>query len=563
MAADVICDCLKKSGVEVIFGIPGVYDVALYEALSRSSIRVVSVKHEQAAGFMANGYGRSTGKTGVLLTIPGPGFTNAITGIAEAFADSIPLVWISTKVRNDEDWSFKMHEIPQDKIAAPITKSVLTIENTLEIEDKIHSAFRIANSDEPGPVLLGIPFNILSQRAERHFRSKKSIGSDIGGDEKPEDMRKIVEIIQKHKKIGLLAGQGTLDESKKLRQFAEWLDAPIMTTLSARGCFPEDHDLSLGFCWTSTGIDSLNAVFNRCDLIIALGVKFSAVGTHGYGLNFSAPLLHIDSCADVLGKNYSTSHSFQFYPGEFLSRVLKEKEKIGQRKNNALRELINEQRAIQSNHQKHLEHKTGSFKFGGREHSPALFFKALREVLPDDAIMVTDSGQHQVLVRENYPVLSTRSMLLPTDFQAMGYAIPAAIGAAIGNPSRKVAAVVGDGCFLMSGFEILTAIQESINLVIIILNDSSYGFIEKAQEKAFGSSLGTKLIVPDFERLADSFGVHYQHYQESVQKTLQTAFERKGITFVEIKVQMNGRSRMQNMIQRGRRSVRRLVPKHS
>ncbi len=531
--AEVLCDCLRREGVEVVFGIPGVHNLQFFEALRRSGIRLVLPTHEQAAGFMANGYSRATGKTGVFITVPGPGFTNAFTSIAESLLDSCAVVGIVTGVRNDSDKKFQLHEIQQVDLAKPIVKGVDRVTSAGQILAKIEAAFRLARSGEPGPVILEIPANAFWEPAEYH---KPGVAEDIGAlPDGTANLPQVIALMKQAKRVGLFLGQGALDASEQVAQIAEWLSAPVVTTVSGRGCLREDHPLALGFRWASHGVAKTNRVLAQCDLILAVGAKFSETGTTGYSLEFTGPLIQVDSSDGVLGKNYPAAVTLQMDARELFDQLLKNKEFIGRREDREILKIIEEQKADPG---APTDDVAGGIRFGvgERDYSPRKFFGVLRQVLPDDAIVVTDSGYNQFLTIENLTVLAPRTLIVPSDYQSMGYCIPSAIGAAAACPRKKVVAVVGDGGFAMSGFELLTAYRENLDLLLVVLNDGYFGFMKEMQEELFGATTGVVLANPDFEKLAESLHAHYHVVTGDLKDTLTECTQRQGPTLLEVKV---------------------------
>lgn len=505
--AQVLCDYLRHQHVEVVFGIPGVHNLCFFEALRRAKIRMVIATHEQSLGLMAHGYYRATGKTGVFVTVPGPGLTNAFTSIAESLLDSCAVVGIVASVKSDTDKKFQLHEIQQIELAKPIVKGVFRVTAANQVYQNADAAFRLAQSGEPGPVILDVAANVFWDKlASNHFENTAWI-------EEPSvsvrvDVDQVIDRICRARQVGLVVGQGAFNAAAQVEQVAEWLGAPVATTVSGRGCLREDHPLSLGFRWGKRGLDRMHQVLDHCDLILAVGVKFSETGTAGYALRFNGELIHVDSSAEVLGQNYATAIALQMDARDFFDQLLANKARLGHRPTNRIRQIIAEQK-MSGLARARANPKEIQFIVGGQTYSPHAFFHALRHILPHDAIVVTDSGYNQFLTLENFPVYMPRTMITPSDYQAMGYAIPSALGAAIACPNKKVVAIVGDGGFVMSGLELLSAQREKIAPLILVLNDGYYGFMKQIQEEVFGATTGVALANPDFKKLAESLNVHY------------------------------------------------------
>lgn len=562
--AEVLCDCLKRQGVKFVFGIPGTHNVDLFEALRRSEIQVVAATHEQGTAFMANGYSRVTGETGVFLTIPGPGFTNAFTGIAESLSDSCPVVGILAGVRSNTDRAFQLHEIQQIELARPITKGVYTVRKPDEIFEKIKKVFQTAESGEPGPVILEVPSNVLSERVGLSRSDEGEERESYSSQDFDREFTQAIDFINRSKRIGMFVGLGAANAAEQVKEVAEWLTAPVATTLSGRGCLSEDHPLSLGFGWTKNGTESVNLIFDTCDLILAIGAKFSQIGTQDFHLRFTSPLIHVDTSKDVPGKNYPAVLTLQMNAKEFLDKLLMRKEHLGRGEDKEVLEFIEHQRRTQLSLIEKGDRDPVRFSLGGYSCSPYNFFSTLREVLPDDAILVTDSGYHQIWARENFRVLKPRTFITPSDYQSMGYAIPSAIGAAISLPHKKVVAVVGDGGFLMSGFEPMTAVRERIDLLIVLFNDGYFGIIKEIQESKFGATCGAELAVPNLKKLAESLRVHYQVSVGDIGTTLRDCIQRKGLRLLEVKVTYEEKpltSRIKRQLRRRKGDLKQLARK--
>ena len=293
--AEVLAQILIEKGVNVVFGIPGVSNLPLFEALRRAGIRVIASTHEQGSAFMAYGVGRVTGKPGVFITIPGPGLTNAITPIVEALVDSTPLLGIVTSAPMTVK-KFQMHEIDQTHLAQPIVKSIRTVDRAADISSAFKAQLRLATTGEPGPCLLQIPANLFWDRADRIEPDEAATAIE---EDREEQLSDVIQRIRSARRIGLFTGMGAADAAGQVRELAEWLNAPVGTTGSGRGVVEESHPLSLGFGWKAASIDAVNRIFDQCDLILAIGVKFSQTGTQEYHLKFQAPMIHIDREPEV------------------------------------------------------------------------------------------------------------------------------------------------------------------------------------------------------------------------------------------------------------------------
>jgi len=497
--AEALAKALVDSGIQMIFGIPGVHNLVLFEALRRAGLRIIPTTHEQGAGFMANGYARATGKPGVFVMVPGPGLTNALTPITEALVDSTPMLAIVTNVPQSNR-SFQMHEIKQTLLAQPVVKSVHDVESAADIVPAFHAALQETITGEPGPCILQIPSNLFWERVTlQKKRSTKAIPETAPPTEK---INEIVSQIKNSKRIGLLVGLGAADALDEVRELADWLQAPVASTASGRGVMDEAHQLSLGFGWMGDAVESVNLILDSCDLVIGIGVKFSQTGTQGYRLRVKPPLIHVDASPDVPGKNYPAEVALTMDAGIFLRELLKHKKAFGPREDHKLLEMIRVER--EACEKRLYSDKSTTFQVGGKECSTSEFYGALRKALPPDAILVTDAGSNEWLTLHNWTVYEPRTLINPADYESMGFAVPTAIGAALAQPKRRVVAITGDGGLVMSGLELMTAVREKINLTILVLNNEGFGIIKRIQEDFFGASVAVDVGAPDFKLLAES-----------------------------------------------------------
>lgn len=501
--AEALAKGLIKSGIDVVFGIPGVHNLPLFEALHRAGIRVVPATHEQGAAFMANGYGRATGKPGVFVTVPGPGLTNSLTPIAEALVDSAPMLGIVTDVPQAKH-KFQMHEIQQARLSQPIAKSVQAVERASEIPAALDHMLALTTQGEPGPCLLQIPGNLYWDKVGTAGVSTKRKQPPVLSSQ----IEHVIGRLESAKRVGLFVGLGAAEAADEVRALADWMQAPVATTGSGRGVVDEAHPLSLGFTWNVGPVDSLNRIFAACDLVLAVGVKFSQNGTHDYRLNIECPLIHVDASTDVFDRNYKSELSVQMDAGEFLRALLKQKSRLGPRQDDEIVKRIETEREICD---AQLKSDTYSeFLIGDEKFTPYDFFEKLRAILPSNAILVTDSGYNERVTMRHWQTNTPRTLIGPSNYVCMGFAVPTAIGAAFAFPDRKVVAVAGDGGLMMSGLEMMTAVREKRNLTVIVLNNDGFGVIKRIQQDFFGESVAVDVGAPDFELLAKSIGMEYQ-----------------------------------------------------
>ncbi|MGQ0702394.1 MAG: thiamine pyrophosphate-binding protein [Gemmatimonadales bacterium] len=551
-SAEILVAALKDAGVRCVFGIPGTQTVDLFEALRRARLRTVLATSEQGAAFMAGGWARVTGQPGVVLTIPGPGFTWALTGVAEARLDSIPLLHI-TMMPPRGARRFQLQELDQRAIAAPLVKGVIEPSDAAAVRDSVAEALRLCTTGEPGPVLLQLPNPPTSERQAPSAESRAPSA------EPPGSLQTLRARMAAARRPLLFAGQGALGNPEALRSFAEGLPAPVLTTPSARGVLPEDHPMALGFDGLGGDVEQLNSLLDSCDLILVLGAKLSHNGTSGYQLRLPRErLVHIDASPAVLGANYPASLEIvgdvPAVLGQLTSHLLPlTSHREGTdwtpqavadwraRFRSALR-VVPEPRVA-----------------GTPDRSPKAFFEELRRALPREAILVLDSGLHQVLARRYFPVLEPRSLLFPSDLQSMGFGIPTAVGAKLAAPARPVVALVGDGGFAMTGLELLSGARERLDLTVLVFSDGQLGQIRAQQLAEYGAAHAVALHNPDFGLFAGAVGAGYSVADENIGTLVQDAVRRGGLSLIEVPVGDSPRLRLAAVRARSRASVRQML----
>ncbi len=529
--AEAICRALVSAGVDTVFGLPGTQNVELFEALRHSKVRTVVASHELGAAFMANGYARASGRPGVLLTIPGPGFTYALTGLAEARLDSVPLVHILPGPAPRSSVGFPLQALDQAAMAAPACKLVLRATRWRDLAQIVGTALRLADTDEPGPVLVEI---------EPHLLMEVGYEADLLAPEPSSDpdlplapVREIASLLRASRRRVLYVGQGASSAAERVRTLAERLGAPVITTTSGRGILPEDHVLSRSLDFGSHAAGAINQIFRRSDLILVLGCKFSHNGAHGFRLSIPPEkLVQVDRSAATLAASFPARLSCRADVGPVLSAILDDLNvDPGQPSGWAAGEIAGIGQAARAS----FARATVEPRMRGLSSSSVEdFFVALGSAMPPGGRLLTDSGLHQMLARRYYTVRSARGLIVPTNLQSMGYAIPAALGAHLGTPEVPVVALVGDGGLVMSGLELLTAVREKVPLTVIVFNDGHFGLIRQQQLRAYGHAFATKVQGPDLEALAQAVGATYRLLEGNALVGLRAAFGSPGVKLVEV-----------------------------
>lgn len=530
--SSLLCSTLEQLGVRHLFGIPGSQDVELYETLRRSSIRTILTTHELAASFMAIGYFRRSGKVGVVVTSRGPGFTYALPGVAEAFLDSAALLWIVNIPTATPGHQFQLQDIDHRTMAGPIVKRRFSIETFSDLRSMLVKAYQTALQGEPGPVLVEIANSALLESGSAPDLAAPSLDR-LNPEIDPAFVPELIQAIHASQRPAFYVGAGANAASQVLRELAEILNAPVFTTTAGRGVLPENHPLVFSFDSGLGGVSARNAFFQSCDLILALGCKFSHNGAHGFRLQLPADkLIHIDASADVLGANYPAWLSFVADVPALLAAIRQQADLFRGRTSAWSQDELKQWRERIRAEQ--IEPRPEPAVRDLQPPTAAAFFAALREALPPRSCLVTDSGMHQMLARKYFSVLSPRSFVLPTDFQSMGFGLPAAIGAKLASPDQPVIALMGDGGFALSGMEILTAVREQIPLTVILFNDGKLGLIRRSQLESFGRAHATDLKNPDFSLLARAVGARYSKMAADVGGVIRQCLDAPGVTLLEV-----------------------------
>lgn len=535
--SDAIVATLEKLGARHVFGMPGTQNVRLYESLRKSDIRTIVNTSELAGSFMANGYARASGKIGVVTTIPGPGFAFALPGIAEAFLDSAPLLWIVETPAFRVGKKFAQQAIDQSAIARPITKKIVEVDAVSDLVDGVTEAYRAATIGEPGPVLLHVHGSLLSAALEADSGIDTAVRAAAHHSEvhvDVDDVKEIWKILSGARRPVIFAGQGSSGAASYLEQLVSRLKVPVVATRSARGVLAEDNPFALVFSFDNSAVSACNELLDASDVVLALGTKFTHNGTAGFRLRMpQEKLIHIDSSEGSLNANYPARVSLQTDIAAFLKVLLSLSEAGDCREAGWRLEEIERWKRIG----RAVEcPDTPEPVFASSSRSASNFFSALRKAMPRQSCLVTDSGQHQILTTRHAQTFAPRGLLIPTDFQSMGFGIPAAIGAKLAAPERCVVAVVGDGGLGMVGLELATAVRENVQLTVIVFNDGALGQIRTQQMGDYGAAFGTELGCIDIALMAQALCCNYVALDKEDEADLKRAIASPGVTIVDLPI---------------------------
>lgn len=495
--ARALVEALLCEGTPCVFGIPGAQENELWDQMKTSGLPYLLVAHEFSAACMADGAARVTGKPGVLCVVPGPGITNALTGLGEALLDSVPLVCIAGDVaRGKKHRPFQVHDLPNVALLKPVCKAVIEVRHVGEIAHAVRQAFRLAVAGEPGPVGIVIDYTMLIEK--HHFSSGPLAPAGVPFDECA-FARAVALLSNRHLRVGLYAGLGCMDHAAALTRLAETLQAPVATSVSGKGTIHECHPLSVGWGYGAQGTFAAEQAFKQVDVVLAVGVRFSEVSTGFYCLPRHKHLIHVDSCQDNLGQVMKADVCVHADAGVFLAKLLEHGDAIARPCNKDLEALIR--------YWKNEGAKTQARVYSHNGVDPLHFLLALRRATCTDALTFVDVSISEHWAAEVYTVQQPRSYFNPVDNQAMGWSIPAALGAQRVCPGRQVVTVTGDGCFLMSGMEISTAARECLPVKFFVLDDQAYHYMQVLQRQAYRRTTATHLARLDYAALARGFGV--------------------------------------------------------
>jgi acetolactate synthase-1/2/3 large subunit len=529
---------LEQIGVRHTFGIPGVHNTEIYDELNNSdSIQPMLVTHEGGGAFMADAVSRVSDSLGTLLIVPAAGVTHAASGIGEAFLDGIPMLVISGGVRTDSEFQYQLHDMDQHALLAPITKACFKIKHQNDILETIYQAYEIATLGEPGPVFIEVPVNIQlytatvdEPKSYEQYKLEKastSLAQELAVNDSA--LEHAVDLLLTAKSPGLFVGWGAVDVSAETQKIADLLAAPVATTLQGLSAFPGNHPLHTGMSFGPAAVPAATNAFAKCDAMLAIGTRFGEIATGSFGVSVPDNLIHIDINPKVLSANYPAKVAIEgdakiVVPA--LLRKLEEKlaqqadtnKQIAARREVLVQSIIQDKRAYREEWHKHDS---------GDSVNPVCLFDALREKLPDDGFVVVDDGNHTFLTAELMPIHTARHMISPTDFNCMGYAVPATIAAKLMHPDKDVVGIIGDGAFLMTCMEIATAASNKLGAIFIIFNDGELSQISQAQEVPYNRKTCTVLRDSRFEGVALATGAHYVSIEnnQSIQQGLEQAWQ--------------------------------------
>ncbi len=547
-AAQVVCECLLEQGVDTVFGYPGGTILNIYDALYgyEGKIRHVLTAHEQGASHAADGYARSTGKVGVCFATSGPGATNLTTGIATAYYDSSPVVFLTVNVPEPLVGKDSFQEVDITGITMPITKANFLVRDANTLADTLRTAFAIARSGRPGPVLIDILKNVTAEEIDyeflplaehaNHGRLKEILdiaSHDLKSREHEpdhEDVDQLLAMIEQAKKPVVLCGGGVIRSDGavgEFRKFLETLNAPVISTMMGGGACPGNHPLFAGMVGMH-GTHAANIAVSRCDLLIAVGCRFSdrvALSPKHFAPN--AKIVHIDIDRAEIDKNVITDH-----------HIIGDSRRVLEMLNAKLQphDYPEWKEYVFSNKEVELTPAPGKLL-------PSEVLDSISKLTNGEAIIATDVGQHQMWVAQYFHFNRPGQLITSGGFGTMGFGLGAAMGAKLGNPDKVVVHATGDGSFRMNCNELATVQHYGLPIITVLFNNQTLGMVRQWQTLMYGQRYSQTTLDrgPDFVKLAQAYGLNGCHVSniEDFEAAFQAAIASDKATVIDCAIDMD------------------------
>ena len=523
-AAQLLVKCLENEGVEYIFGIPGEENIAVMDALLDSPIEFVITRHEQAAAFMADVYGRLTGRAGVCMSTLGPGATNLVTGVADGNMDRAPMVAIAGQGATTRMHKESHQVLDLVNLFDPITKYSVQIREPEIVPEIVRKAFKFAQAEKPGAAFIDFPENIadmeVGDSVPLRVQSPLMPTAPVG------KCRQVAEIISKAKNPIIIAGNGIIRNgaSDALVAFAEEIHAPVATTFMAKGVMPSSHPLSLG----TVGLKAHDLVafgIDEADLVICVGYDMVEYDPAHWNPKHDKTIIHVDCSPAEVDTNYIVEAGVIGDLTDSLKRIAARCERPAAKPMPKLREKI----------VKELNYHADDT---GYPVKPQKIISDIRKVLNPEDIVISDVGAHKMWMARMFQAEQPNTCIISNGFASMGIALPGAIAAKLVYPERNILAVAGDSGFMMNNQEIETAVRLGLNITVIIFNDNKYGLIEWHQLREYGRKSHIDVTNPDFVKFAESFGANGYKVEsaEGLEDVLTTALNDGSVSIIDCPV---------------------------
>lgn len=526
--SQIVVHALEQIGVKYTFGIPGTHTTELYDAIERSgTIKPILVAHEGGGAFMADAISRVTNTIGCMTIVPASGLTHALSGIGEAYLDGIPMLVISGGVRRDTGKHYQLHQMDIQAIAKSVTKEQYLIDSHDTIIDTIYKAYQTAISGEPGPVFIELPVEIMMFSKEIDFLPEYKLPT-IQPLPLEKRIDEAVEVLLGAEHPMLFLGWGARDAQEYSIKIAEKLHAPVAVTLQGKSVFPNTHPLFTSCFIGSSAKPSSQFVLKQQDAMLAVGTRFAEIATGSYGLKNPKGLIHVDINKEVFDKNYTTKVQIEGDATKILKAIWERIKDLDITNRN-----IGIEKEITRLNDKYYKEWMVSKK--DNIVSPGWFFDMLNKKISEDTYVVLDDGKHTFLAAELLHTHKPNHLISPTDFNCMGYCIPATIATKLAHPEKTVIGIVGDGAAQMTGLELITATNYGLSPIVFVFNDGELGQIAQFQKTPLKHKTCTVIGKFNFEGLALATGCEYllmdndYHIEEIIDQALKLSNENKAV----------------------------------
>jgi acetolactate synthase-1/2/3 large subunit len=528
IAAELLIKCLENEGVEYIFGIPGEENLHVMDALRGSSIQFITVRHEQGAAFMADVYGRLTGRAGVCLATLGPGATNLITGFADANMDRAPIVAIAGQGSTSRMHKESHQMLDLVNLFEPISKYSTEILQPEIVPEIVRKAFKDAQSEKPGGAFISFPENIAAMEVPENLAPLK-VQSATPPFPAPNKITQAAEVISAAQFPIIMVGNGVIraNAHKALVDFVETLNIPIAHTFMAKGCVPFSHPLSLGTVGLQAH-DYVSCGFDRADVVICIGFDMVEYHPQLWNPQGDKKIIHIDQTYAEVDAHYQLEVGVLGEISQSLELIAEQATAKATVKTGALRAVIKQQ----------IEDYRDDNSFPIK---PQRILYDTRQVLADQDILLSDVGAHKMWIARLFHCEQPNTCIISNGFASMGIALPGALAAKMAYPQKRVLTITGDAGFLMNSQEIETALRYQLAFVVMIWHDKEYGLIKWHQQRRFGRSGNISFNNPDFVKYAESFGaIGYRvDSADALIPTLEEAFSQNTVVIVDVPVDYN------------------------
>ncbi len=523
--ADVLLRCLRAQGIRAVFGMPGTQNIALYDAFHRSGegISHYLTRHEQGATMLANGFARASGEVAAAFTVPGPGATNAATGVLDAMTDCVPLLLVVggyDRPFAGRDRTKMFHGLDQATFFRPIARYFGSPKTIDDIPRVVDEAFQAMFSGRPGPAVIELPPDLAAEPVGGDFMPGPVVPYSTRRSATHDDVLPAARQIRKMRRPVMIVGVDCVaaDSCREVQRLAERMNSPVLFGRRGKGVLSDDHPLTAGFLRSKRAV----ALLGAADGVVALGCRFTQIDTHNWTTRLPSNVVQFDRDKDELGREYPIAAGVS---GELAP---------------ALQALCDMLDHTPPDIEPAWATAARTTHFEWRQEPPIPILDQIRQALPQDGLLSVDVTATGYNCFDRFPVPGPRSLIYPCHSVALGFGFPAAIGAKLADPSRAVVSLSGDGGFMMGCFELATAVEHNVSVVAVVVKDNCLSAIKGSQEQAFeGRSIDVSMHTPDFAALARSFGAHAEstHNVDDLPRLIHQGLSRRGPTVIELRLE--------------------------